>query len=200
MYFSNDERGALSVTTARPDGSGRRILYTPEFLGGGDFAPLRWEPAGTRVAMRFDYTEDAENEAASRVEMIDVVTGAHTMFAGPGIDCGELTWSPTGTRLAMVCRSEPGSSPEPLRHGDRWHRRRQPGPRHGDGLGPHAGTLSHSHCRKRQIRDAPAIVAGASWIPRTGIGYWMFEVIQSYTAGRSVRWFSEVIRPQSWPS
>ena len=30
------------------------------------------------------------------------------MFAGPGVDCGELTWSPTGTRLAMVCRPEPG--------------------------------------------------------------------------------------------
>ena len=109
-YFSSDERGALSVTTARPDGSGRRILYTPEFLGGGVFAPIRWEPAGTRVAMRFDYTEDGENEAPSRVEVIDVVTGEHTMFAGPGVDCGELTWSPTGTRLAMVCRSEPGAA------------------------------------------------------------------------------------------
>jgi hypothetical protein len=110
VYFSDDERGALSIATAGPDGSGRRILHTPKFLGGGSFAPLRWEPAGTRIAFRFDYTEDPENEVPSRVEVIDVVTGEHTVFAGPGVDCGELTWSPSGTRLAMVCRAEPGAA------------------------------------------------------------------------------------------
>jgi hypothetical protein len=109
VYFTSDERGALIIATARPDGNGRRVLHAPEFLGGGAFAPLVWEPAGTRVAMRFDYTEDAEKEAPSRIEVIDVVSGEHTVFDGPGIDCGELTWSPTGTRLAMVCRSEFGA-------------------------------------------------------------------------------------------
>ena len=47
-------------------------------------------------------------------------------------------------------------------------------------------------------RNAPAASAGASLTrePR----YWTFAVIQSYTAGTSVRWFSEVIRPQRLPS
>ena len=36
-------------------------------------------------------------------------------------------------------------------------------------------------------------------ISRIGVGYSVFDVIQSYTAGRSVRWFSDVSRPQSSP-